>query len=103
MKPFSPDEALRSKTDFIPDFVIEAFNGLLAKKYNGGSVEIKQDDAIAEIIKLSPTAIERHNIFDNNWLDIESIYEDAGWSVSYDKPAYNESYSAYFEFSKGKK
>ena len=40
--------------------------------------------------------------FDYNWLNIEKIYEDAGWAVKYDKPAYNESYDAYFIFREKK-
>ena len=42
--------------------------------------------------------ITSKTIYDNNWLDIEDIFREAGWKVTYDKPAYNESYDAYFKF-----
>jgi hypothetical protein len=44
--------------------------------------------------------VSRQEVFDNQWLDIEDIYREAGWKVSYDKPAYNETYKAYFTFSR---
>ena len=33
-------------------------------------------------------------------MDIESIYRADGWGVYYDKPGYNETYTATFEFTK---
>lgn len=44
--------------------------------------------------------IDRQEIFDNCWLDVEDIFEEVGWKVVYDKPGYNESYPANFEFTK---
>lgn len=47
--------------------------------------------------------VKRQEIFDNGWLDIETVYEDSGWSVEYDKPGYNESYEASWTFKPKRK
>ena len=44
--------------------------------------------------------LTRQTVFDNGWLDVEEAHRAAGWRVEYDKPAYNESYDAFFVFSK---
>lgn len=44
----------------------------------------------------------KKRIFDENWLDIELIYEQFGWKVKYDKPGWDEDYDPFFEFSKKK-
>lgn len=90
-KPFSPKEAQAAAGASIPDFVIEAFNELLAEG-GGVNVRINVDDAI-ERIKIKSTAT-----FDNKWLNVEPIYRRSGWKVRYDKPGYNESYMPFFEF-----
>ena len=46
--------------------------------------------------------IKKGDIFTNNWLDIEPLYEDIGWKVTYDKPGFNETYEATFTFDKKK-
>jgi hypothetical protein len=43
---------------------------------------------------------QRDKIFNDKLLDVEPIFRDAGWTVIFDKPAYNESYSSTFEFKK---
>jgi hypothetical protein len=42
--------------------------------------------------------LKKQQIFDDNLLDVEEVYEKAGWKVEYDKPAFNESYPATFTF-----
>lgn len=39
-------------------------------------------------------------IFAEKWLDVEEIFRQVGWSVSYDNPAYNESYEPSWTFTK---
>jgi hypothetical protein len=33
-------------------------------------------------------------------MDVEDVYQKAGWEVEFDKPGYNEDYEANFKFSK---
>jgi len=42
--------------------------------------------------------LNRAEIFDKGWLNVEEVYRAAGWAVEYDKPGFNESYSATFTF-----
>jgi hypothetical protein len=104
IKPISPDNVVKAKKASLPDEVIESFNELIAKNWNGSYSEFKQDDVIDLILgKMDWPKESRHDLFENNWLDVEPIYEAQGWKVDYDKPGYNEDYSATFNFSKDKK
>ena len=100
IKPISPEEADEQKILAIPDFVIAAFNTCIIKNLKNGKATVKQDDVVAEIQKHKN--IDKHIIFENQWLDVEDLYRAEGWRVLYDKPGFNEGYSAYFVFSKEK-
>lgn len=94
-KPISPKSKFAKK---FPDQVIEAFNELIAKNMRDGEAKVSQDEVVALIV--SKMGVDRADVFDNSWLDVESLYEKHGWTVTYDKPAYYESYGAFFVFSK---
>ena len=98
MKPITPEEASKKKLADIPDAVIEAFNTLIIKNFNGTSSTVKQDDVMALLTK--DETLTRRQIYDNNWLDVEDLYRAVGWKVEYDKPGYNESYPATFKFTR---
>lgn len=103
VQPITPQEVVDKKLESIPDEVILAFNGLIAKKFNGSSATIKQNEAINAILTLTEDErIGRQEIFDNHWLDVEDIYRKIGWDVEFDNPGYNESYEAFFVFKKKK-
>lgn len=95
VKPLAPDEVFLE----IPDFVIEAVNTLLRKKWDGTKAVILQED-ILNMICNKEEGPSRTDVFDYNWLDFENLYREAGWLVKYDHPGYNENYKAYFEFKK---
>ena len=98
--PITPDEVVAKKAELIPSGVIEAFNELIAKHFDGSSATIKQEEVVALIReKMNCT---RNKVFDEKWLDIEPLFNDVGWRVDYDKPAYNENYEATFEFSRAR-
>ncbi len=97
VKPISPDEIIADLPKIIPSFVFEAVNNLLKKKFRGSAVTIKQDDIMNEIAKLQ-TTYTKQEIYDNKWMDFESVYAEYGWKVKYDKPGYRENYDAFFEF-----
>lgn len=91
----------------IPDWVIKGANECIKKHYNELRKESKftQDELIYYILNCAPAddeTITRRTLFDNNWLDIEPIYRQAGWKVDYDKPGYNEFYDANFTFRQKK-
>jgi len=97
-QPITPNEVVRLKEKILPNEVFDAFNELIAKKWNGRSSTVLQ----CEVVKLLKGKMQLEDtsiIFDNNWLDVEPVYRDAGWVVKYDKPGYNESYEASFKFT----
>ena len=95
VKPFSPSEAEAMHVTTIPDQIITAVNKRLVA--NAGSrCTILQDEIIAEAVE---AGLDKRAIFDNHWLDFEKHFETFGWKVTYDKPGYNESYPASWEFS----
>jgi hypothetical protein len=81
----------------IPSIVFEVFNELIAKNFSGSRAIVRQNEVVT---LLTAVGLSRQEIYDNHWLDVENSYQKAGWKVTYDKPGYNESYDAYFEFVK---
>lgn len=89
----------------LPDYVIEAVNELLKKKfianrdYTHGTATLLQNDVIDAILAKAPAGITREKLFEEKYLDFESYYEQNGWkSVTYDRPAYYETYQANWVF-----
>ncbi len=96
VRPIKPSEVAGRKEGNIPDAVFESFNELISRTFVDGYATIKQDDVVALLKK---KGLKKKDVFDNGWLNVEKAYEAAGWKVSYDQPAYNESYPATFTFS----
>lgn len=94
MKPITPKEVVKKKKEQIPPEVLEAFDELIAENWNGHCSTFSQKDVSALI------RAKLKGDFPIKYLDVEDIYRKAGWKVDYDKPGYNESYDASFEFSK---
>lgn len=99
-KPITPDEVTKIKKTIFPDEVFDAFNELIAKNFNGRSATVKQKDVVTLIVEKSHDAFSRQQVFDNHWLDVEDVYREFGWKVEFDKPGYNETYDAFFKFTK---
>lgn len=97
LKPITREEVntVVAKREF-PDFVIQAFNECILEAKLKGSTTVKQDDVMRKIVAASEET--RSTIYGNHWLDVEEHYRSAGWTVTYNKPAYNEFYESYFTF-----
>jgi len=102
MKPIRPEEVIKSLDTIIPEWVIAGINEAIKENYRGSSFTIKQGDLMRYIIEQSPATEGNLSweklIHRRKWLDFEPLYEQYGWEVIYDKPAYNETYEANFEF-----
>lgn len=96
VQPLKPFEVLPAKLEIMPDDVLRVFNELIASKFANGKARVLQKDVVNQLVELG---YDKNEIYTNHWLDVEEIYESAGWKVTYDKPAYNETYDASFEFS----
>ena len=97
-KPLSPSEVEKRAKSEIPEEVISTINNMLIKKVRNGRCTLRQKDILNEIKNMHN--IDSSKIFEHGWLDIEGIYTEVGWNVTYDKPGYNETYEASFEFTK---
>jgi hypothetical protein len=97
MPPITPEAAKAAKEGQIPDIVFDAFNRCITKHLDEGESEFTVNEVVAVIVSLG---LNREDIFTNKWLDVEDIYRGAGWNVIFDKPGFNESYDAYFRFTK---
>ena len=97
VKPIKPSDIQK----IIPDWVIQGANDCINEHWNEikKSSKFTQDSLIEHILKYAPSGVTRETLFDNNWLDIEPIYEKEGWVVSYDKPMYYETYEPNFTFT----
>lgn len=98
MKPITPKEVTQEKIKAIPDRVVEIFNRVITRYWNGTSSTFRQSEVLAMIC--NETGEHMADVFREGWLDIEDIYESAGWDVEYDKPGFNENYPATFTFRK---
>lgn len=94
-KPIKPSDIAQAKSKYFPEIVFETFNQMIAEKYTNGSATLKQDSIIQ---RLEEAGLDRKEIYANGWLNVEEAYRAEGWKVSYDKPAYYETYDAYFTF-----
>jgi hypothetical protein len=99
VKPIKPNEVVSIKLDNIPDELIEAINELIVKKWDGYSAVVLQEDIEKLFLKKYPNVKEaKKKMYEEHWMDFEDIFRKEGWSVKFDKPGYDESYDAYFEF-----
>ncbi len=96
VEPISPAEALKNKNNTIPPEVIEAFNELIAKNFNGRTATILQKEVAA--LAANKLSVSTDYLYKNKWLDVEDVFSERGWEVDYDKPGFNESYDATFTF-----
>ena len=102
VEPISPRDVVDLKKKAIPFEVIEAFNEMIARKFDGCQSRFIQKDIVRLILEKFDEYGNKHeskDVYDNNWLDVEPLYEKMGWKVEYDKPGYNEQYEAAFIFS----
>jgi len=95
--PIRPEEVAEKKREIIPKEVFETVNRLILENLSprGKYATVLQDDIVEG---LEAAGLDRDDIFDKGWLDIELAYEAVGWKVTYDKPGYNETGRAFFRF-----
>lgn len=95
IKPITPDEALKAKYKAIPPEVFDIINGFIVQHLSQGEAVISQKEIVDALVERK---FNRQGIYDKGFLDIEPLYEAAGWQVDYKKPAYNEEGEATFTF-----
>lgn len=99
-KPLSPSEAKEAQIAQLPDVVINAANQLIARNGSSSYFHIGKDELIDLIMTLKgPVALERQELFDKKWLDIEPPYRARGWQVEYESPDRGDRHNGYWVFS----
>jgi hypothetical protein len=88
VSPITPTEAFVKKTKGIPDAVITVFNELISENLRGMSSVVLQEDVLVRLA--DNFGITSEDVHFNLWLDVEPLFEDAGWEVVYDKPGYGD-------------
>lgn len=96
VQPITPGDVAAQKARNLPDIVIEVWNETIAKHFVDGRSKFEQEEVVKALMRR--TNCRRETVFDDGWLDIEALYEAAEWTVTYDKPGFNETYAATFEF-----
>lgn len=97
-KPITPNEAKKSTSSAIPSFVIEAFNEMISTRLRRGVARFDLKEVADLAMSKAPPGFERQTLWDRNYMDVEPLFERAGWKVQFDKPGYCESYEAFFVF-----
>ena len=76
--------------------MVNAFNELIVANMDA---KIMQDEVVKLVLEKLPS-MKREEVYEKKLLDVEDIFRGVGWTVMYDKPAFCETYPAYFEFKK---
>ena len=104
IEPIKRSELGDSPVEFWPE-TIEAFNYLIKQNWDGNKAKFTQDDVVGKILDLKLVkatlkviGIVQEELFRTHQLDVEKLYREQGFTVIYDKPAYNELYPATFTF-----
>ena len=103
-----PEDIVKAKAKIIDPDVEKCVDLLIARNWDGRSSNFQQKELINLIMQqkgyqnqaADGYAETRKKLFDEHHLDFEPLYEEQGWSVSYDKPSYNETYEANWTFRK---
>lgn len=100
IKPIKPGEVVKKKKQDIPDAVFEAFNELIAENYNGQTATVYTKDVVKRMVA---KGLKRSEIFKKDWLEVEDVYDKAGWETDYDSPARDENFEPHFTFTDRRK
>lgn len=95
VKPISPEEL--GKPKMIPDIVIEVFNTLIARNWDGSKAVVFREDVLNYIAMM--TGMTKSAVLSNRWLDIEDVYSE-NYEVTFFNPDALDRFQAYFVFKK---
>ncbi len=76
--PIRPDQLKK----VIPDEVIEAFNEVIARHWDGKDSSFRQDEVVKLICK--KMGVKPKKVFDEGWLSVEGVFHEVGWNGGYD-------------------
>lgn len=92
----SPNEMIEQWQLALPDEVIEAFNEMLIKHFNGADAKILEKDLLAAVKK---KGVSQQQVEDQRWLQqTRQLYEEQGWKVDHKTPGWDDDFDSYFYF-----
>lgn len=92
-KPISPNDVAAAKAYFLPPEIFDVINELIALNFTFGGATVYLKD-------IQQKYNDRYGAnLPAGQLNVEEAYEFMGWNVTFDKPAYNESFDSYFRFT----
>jgi|SRR5665213_1958976 len=100
--PINPKQAKARRITATPSAVIESFNELIVENFDRGCATVSQKKVLTRIqskMDALGDVYTAQQICDKGWLNVEDVYRASGWRVLYDKPGFNETYDATFEFT----
>lgn len=94
--PISPTDVADARVKIIPEYVYKAFNELIVRNFKRAArpIRVPIEDVIPLIISYATAPITRADLYKSGWLDIESVYESAGWKVTYNSDDKNYVFTA---------
>jgi hypothetical protein len=101
VKPIRPIDLAEQLSKTVPDGVVEAWNEIIAEKFLGGVSTFTVNELTSRICE--NMMCDTQTVLKKGWLNLEPLFEKAGWSVEYDKPGFDESYAAKFIFTHSRK
>lgn len=99
MKPITPKKAREIKNTLFPPEIISSFNELIAENLNTNNRSTFSEDSVLSRILEKMPDVTKEQICANKWLDVENVFRKHGWYVTYNSPAYNETWLPYFTFT----
>jgi hypothetical protein len=99
IKPITPDEVRAGYINVIPQFVIESFNELIQKNFDGRCSLIHLSEVKSRAKAKQVNSALANTPFDDKWLNVERYYRDAGWIVQYESPDWGDTWKPFFRFT----
>jgi hypothetical protein len=108
MPAIKPNEVMATVASSIPEFVIEVFNDLIKKHFNGYSARFDLEEAKLAVIE----AIKKNNpehahlgdrehrsfLMERRYMDVEPVFEKAGWKVEFNKQCIGDNFASHYVF-----
>lgn len=96
-QPIRPNEVLAVKRETLPGEVFVAVNGLIAERLQGQYARITINGLMKRMEELG---LEKQEIKERGWHKVGSVYEEAGWNVSYHSPSGDDlDFEPYYRFN----
>jgi hypothetical protein len=93
----APEEMVKAWQQALPDEVVETFNEMLMKQFNGKTASIPEQVLLFELEKKN---VSSRTVLEQRWLtQTMELYKERGWKVVYKDYGGSDEYVMCFDFS----